>query len=531
MPEHPATPEAPARETTRRCCALETEASPSVTRSTDPPLLEDADAHCSLPSETTDREQVAPGSVPRYGGFDADLIVIGGGSAGFAAAIEATLLGARVIMVERGTLGGTCVNVGCIPSKFFLRAAEVAHLAAHPPYRGIQARLAGLDLHALRQQQRELVTALRREKYEDLVAYYGWGLLRGRARFLDAETVAVGDRRLRARAVVLATGARPAVPDIPGLARVTYLTSTTALELERAPSSLLVLGAGYVALELGQAFQRLGTAVTLIQRRPRLLPDLAEELAADLQRALEQEGMRFVLGTTVERIERTAGGVRLVVQHAGHEEELEAEALLVATGRSPNTEDLALGAAGIATDARGAPLVDATLATTNPCVFAAGDVALTPQFVAVAAAAGRLAARNALLGERRALDLRAVPAVIFTDPPVATVGVSPYQAEAEGYTIVTGFAPATTIARERVNRQHVGGVLVVADARTERVIGVQAVASAAGELIEAATLAVAHGLTLSDLRDHLAPYLTTAEGLRLAALAAATDVTRLSCCA
>ncbi len=529
MAERRTTSPAPAREATRHCCAPEE--SPSETRSDGPPPRPEDDAYCSVPSETSDRGKVAPGWIREYGPFDADLIVVGGGSAGFAAAIEATLLGARVIMVERGALGGTCVNVGCIPSKFFLRAAEVAHLAAHPPYRGIQTRLTGLDLHALRQQQRELVAALRREKYEDLVAYYGWELLRGTARFLDAETVAVDDRRLRARAVVLATGARPTVPDIPGLASAPYLTSTTALDLERAPASLLVLGAGYVALELGQAFQRLGSAVTLVQRRPRLLPDLAEPLAADLQRALEQEGMRFALGATVQRIERTAGGVRLVVQRAGHDERLEAEALLVATGRSPNTEDLALAAAGIATDARGAPLIDATLATTNPRVFAAGDVALTPQFVAVAAAAGRLAARNALLGERRALDLRAVPAVIFTDPQVATVGASPYQAAAEGHTIVTGFAPAATIARERVNLQHVGGVLVVADARTERVIGVQAVASAAGELIEAATLAVAHGLTLADLRDHLAPYLTTAEGLRLAALAASTDLMHLSCCA
>jgi len=465
------------------------------------------------------------------GPFDADLLVIGGGSAGFAAAIEASQLGARVIMVESGTLGGTCVNVGCVPSKFFLRAAEVAHLAATAPYQGISTRLEGIDLGALRSQQRALIADLRREKYEELVAYYGWELLRGTARFLDPETVAVGERRLRARAVLIATGARPAVPPIPGLDAVPYLTSTTALEIEQVPSSLVVLGAGYVALELGQAFQRLGSRVTLLQRRPQLLPDLDERLARDLQQALEAEGMRFWLGTTVRRVEPLPGGVRVVCVRGGREETLEAEALLVATGRVPNTESLDLAVAGIATDARGAPLVDATLRTSNPRVYAAGDVTDLPQFVYVAAAAGRRAARNALLGEARPLDRTAVPAVIFTEPQVATVGLSPEQARAAGVETVHGFAPAVAVARERVNLQPFGGVLVVAEAASERLLGVQAVASAAGELIDAATLAVGARLTLTDLREHLAPYLTSAEGLRLAALAVTQDVAHLSCCA
>lgn len=333
------------------------------------------------------------------------------------------------------------------------------------------------------------------------------------------------------RAVLIATGARPAEPALPGLADVPYLTSTTALALDRLPASLLVLGAGYVALELGQAFQRLGTGVTLVQRRPRLLPDLDERLASDLQRALEREGMRLLLGVTVRRVERAPSGVRLRTLRAGREETLEAEALLVATGRMPNTESLDLAAAGIATDERGALLVDPALQTTNPRVFAAGDVTALPRFVSVAAAAGRLAARNAPLGEHRPLDLRAVPAVVFTDPQVATVGRSPEQAQAAGYAVATGFAPASVIARERVNRQPFGGVLVVADGSSGALLGVQAVTSAAGELIDAATLAVASRLTLAELRDHLAPYLTSAEGLRLAALAVTQEVAHLSCCA
>uniref|UniRef100_A0A7C1FZ03 Mercuric reductase n=1 Tax=Thermomicrobium roseum TaxID=500 RepID=A0A7C1FZ03_THERO len=463
--------------------------------------------------------------------FDTDLLIIGGGSAGFAAAIEVRQLGARVVMVEKGTLGGTCVNVGCVPSKFFLRAAELAHLAATHPYRGIETSLDAVNLAALRSQQRALIAALRAEKYEALVDYYGWELIRGTARFLDPETVVVGQRRIRPRATLLATGARPAIPPLPGLLDVPFLTSTSALDLERLPRSLVILGAGFVALELGQAFHRLGTAVTLVQRRPRLLPEVEPELAEALQQALATEGLQFLLGTHVQRIDRTPSGIRLLMTRGEHEEALDADAVLVATGRLPNTDALNLPTAQIAVDERGAPIIDATLRTTNPRVYAAGDVVLTPQFVYVAAAAGRIAARNALLGENRPFDLSAVPAVLFTDPQLATVGLTRAQATAAGYRLLTGFAPAEAIARERVNFQPYGGVLVLADRESGRLLGAQAVASAAGELIDAAVLAIAHRLTLDDLREHLAPYLTCAEGLRLAALAASQDIARLSCCA
>ncbi len=434
-------------------------------------------------------------------------------------------------MVERGTIGGTCVNVGCVPSKFLLRAAELAHAAHRSPYHGVRLHLESIDLAAHRAQKEELLAALRREKYEELIDFYGWELVRGEAHFVDPATIEVDGQRIRGRAYLIATGARPALPTLPGLADIPYLTSTTALELERLPASLLVLGAGYVALELGQAFQRLGSAVLLLQRRPLLLPQAEPDLTSELRRALEAEGMIFQLGVQPLRVERANGQVRLLVLDGGRECWLAAEALLVATGRQPNTETLALDRGGIAVDPRGAPVIDATLRTTNPRVFAAGDVTLHPQFVYVAAAEGRLAARNALLGEQQAIDLSAVPWVIFSDPQFAAVGLSRAEAERAGYATVSGFVPAPAIARERVNRQPFGGVVLIADGETERVLGVQAVASAAGELIEAATLAVANRLTVSALRDHFAPYLTSAEGLRLAALAVQRDVTRLSCCA
>ena len=473
----------------------------------------------------------AGGTAPVSEPADVDFVILGSGSAAFAAAIEARQLGASVVMIERGTIGGTCVNIGCVPSKFLLRAAEVAHEARTSPYQAVVSRLEGIDLAAHVAQKRALIAELRREKYEDLIAFYGWELIRGEGRFVDGQTVEVNGLRIRARAILIATGAQPAVPPIPGLRDVPFLTSTTALDLDHIPASLAILGAGYVALELGQAFQRLGSAVTLIQRRPRLLPEAEPELASALQQALEAEGMRFALGSHVLQIERVGAGVRLTLNQSGHTETIEADALLVATGRQPNTDQLNLRAAGVAVDDRGAPAHDATLRTTNPRVYVAGDVTLGPQFVYVAAYEGRLAARNALLGEARPADLSTVPAVIFTSPQVASVGQTRAQAETAGYSVVSGFAPAAVIARERVNLQPYGGVLVVADADSEQILGVHAVATAAGELIEAATLAVVHRLTLDDLRNHLSPYLTSSEGLRLAALAVTQDVARLSCCA
>jgi mercuric reductase len=462
---------------------------------------------------------------------DADLVVIGGGSAAFSAAITASELGARVVMIEEGTIGGTCVNIGCVPSKFLLRAAEVYHEAGHHGYAGVQTAALGVELDRLVAQKRELSGELRREKYEDLIEYYGWELLRGRARFIGPDAVAVDGRTVRARAFLIATGARPAVPAIPGLEEAGYLTSTSAMELDRLPSSLVVIGAGYVALELGQVFRSLGSEVTLLQRRPRLLPDYEPEVAEAMGAVLDRLGTTVLTGTQVRRVERTARGRRLTLFRDGREETLEVEQILVAAGRRPNTEALDLERADVAVDERGAPVLDETLRTTNPRVWAAGDVTLAPQFVYVAAYQGRVAARNAVLGLEERADLSAVPEVIFTSPQVAAVGLTRAEADRQGYRVESAFLPIQAIARARVNLETEGGVVMVTEAESGRILGVQVVGGNAGEMIYAATLAVKHRLTVADLVESFAPYLTMAEGLRLAALAFERDVAKLSCCA
>lgn len=460
-----------------------------------------------------------------------DLAIIGSGGAAMAAAITATQQQARIIMVERGTLGGTCVNIGCVPSKTLLRASELYAQAHHPPFAGIATQAGVVNLGALVAQKDALVGDLRQAKYADLIAEYGWELVPGAAHFLDAETLAVGDRRIQAAQYLLATGADPAVPAIPGLAEAGYLTSTSALALTTLPESLLIIGAGYIALELGQLFHRLGTRVTLVQRGPALLPAYEPEIGAALAAILAAQGITVITEAQVAAVTRDGAGRQVHLRVRGESQMHPVSQVLVATGRQPNTGALNLAAAGVAVDARGAVQVDAYLRTTNPRIWAAGDVTLGPQFVYVAAYEGKLVAENALAGADRTVDFTAVPQVVFTQPQIAVVGQTEAAARAHGVGVKTSVLPLEAVPRARVNHDTAGMIKIVADAAGGRILGVQILAENAGEVIYAATLAVKFGLTITDLVESFAPYLTMAEGLKLAAQSFAGGVEHLSCCA
>jgi mercuric reductase len=478
-------------------------------------------------------ELPAPTPTPprRTDGASYDLAIVGSGAAAFAAAITARQQEARVVMIERGTVGGTCVNVGCVPSKTLLRGAEIYHSAGHHPFRGIETQARGIDLGQAVAQKDALVAHLRQEKYANLVDAYGWELVHGEARFLDRATLTIGDRTIRAEHVIVATGAKPAISPIPGLVEAGYLTSTEALDLTHVPRSLVIIGTGYVALELGQFFRRLGSEVTLLQRGPRLMPDYEPEVAEAIAAILDRDGIRVLTGAHVQRVERADARRRLSVVVNGEPQVLKAEQILVAAGRAPNVEPLNLPAAEIETDERGAIVVNDQLQTTSRTVFAAGDVTLFPQYVYVAAYQGGLAAANALTGADRRCDLTALPGVIFTDPQVATVGLTAEQARTAGHQVKTSVLPLTAVPRAQVNYEEVGIFKLVADAATDRVLGAHVVAGNAGDVIYAASLTVKHGLTVADLVTSFAPYLTMAEGLKLGALAFSRDVAKLSCCA
>ncbi len=463
-------------------------------------------------------------------GTGCDLAIVGSGSAAFAAAIKAREAGASVVMIERGTIGGTCVNVGCVPSKTQLRAGELFYQAGHQPFTGVGTAAGTVDMAALVEQKDELVGRLRREKYEDLIGEYGWELIRGEAAFLDQGRLEVAGRTVSARNFLIATGASPAIPSIPGLAEAGYLTSTTALDLRELPKSLAVIGSGYVALEMGQLFHHLGSRVTLMQRSTRILKKYEPEVSDAVFETMTGQGISFVTGAEYRRVERTNDGYRVTLDVDGEKRVVEAEQLLVAVGRQPNTGALRLDRAGVAVGERGEVLVDEQLRTSNRRVFAAGDVTLGPQFVYVAAYEGSLVAENAL-GGARAVDLSTVPGVIFTTPSVATVGLTEAAARASGFDVKTSVLPANAVPRALANRATEGVFKLVADARTDRVLGAHVVAENAGEVIYAATLAVKFHLTVSDLTSTFAPYLTMAEGLKLAAQTFGRDVSKLSCCA
>ncbi len=462
---------------------------------------------------------------------DYDLAIIGSGGAAFSAAIQAVSHGARIVMIERGAIGGTCVNVGCVPSKTMLRAGEIHDLARQNPFAGLRTSAEPVDMKALVDQKKELVATLRQQKYVDLIDDYGFALIRGEARFIDEETVEVGGRRVTARRFLIATGATPVIPDIPGLRDVDYLTSAATLELQELPKRLAVIGSGYVAMELGQMFHHLGVEVTLMQRSARVLPSYDPEISEAVLQAFTQQGIRIVTGARFIRVLQDVNGKRIHMTVNDQEHIVAADQILVAAGRRPNTETLNLPAARVTTGDRGEIVVDSYLRTSNPRIYAAGDVTFGPQFVYVAAYEGRIAAENAVGGANQAVDLTAVPGVTFTKPAVATVGLTEEQARAQGYDAIASVLPLDAVPRALVNHETAGVCKLVADARTRKLLGAHMVAENAGEVIYAATLAVKFGLTIEDLRETMAPYLTMAEGLKLAALTFDKDVSRLSCCA
>ena len=482
------------------------------------------------------------GTIPSHGadsGTAADrpgsglhIAIIGTGGGAMAAALKAVERGARVTLIERGTIGGTCVNVGCVPSKVMIRTAHIAHLRRESPFDGgIAATPPVIRRDRLLAQQQGLVDELRHAKYERMLETNpDINLLRGSARFKDAQTLAValvagGEREVAFDRCLIATGASAAVPPIRGLTDTPYWTSTEALVSDTIPARLIVIGSSVVALELAQAFARLGSQVTILARHTlfyREDPAIGEAVTA----AFRAEGIEVLENTQASHISHANGEFVLKTATGG----LRADRLLVATGRPPNTRGLALEAAGIAVDAQGAIAIDRGMHTSVPNIFAAGDCTNQPQFVYVAAAAGTRAAIN-MTGGEAALDLTAMPAVVFTEPQVATVGLSEAEAQAQGIATDSRTLTLDNVPRALANFDTHGFIKLVAEAGSGRLIGVQAVASEAGELIQTAVLAIRARMTVKDLADQLFPYLTMVEGLKLAAQTFNKDVKQLSCCA
>lgn len=462
---------------------------------------------------------------------DYDLLIIGSGGAAFSAAIKSVEYGAKVAMIERGTVGGTCVNIGCVPSKTLLRAGEINRLAKENPFTGLQTSAEEVELAPLVEQKDELVHDLRNQKYIDLIDEYGIDLIQGEAAFVDENTVEVNEKKFSAKRFLIATGASPSLPPIPGLKDINYLTSTTLLELKTLPKRLTVIGSGYIGMELGQLFHHLGSEVTLMQRSERLLKEYDPEISEAVEKALTEQGITLIKGATFDRVEQEGDIKKVLVTVKGKEKVIESDQLLVATGRKPNTESLNLSAASVGVGDRKEIKINDYAQTSNKKIYAAGDVTLGPQFVYVAAYEGGIVADNAIGGFTRKLNLEVVPGVTFTNPSIATVGLTEEHAKEKGCEVKTSVLPLDAVPRAIVNRETTGVFKLVAEAKTLKVLGVHIVSENAGDVIYAATLAVKFGLSVEDLKESLAPYLTMAEGLKLVALTFDKDVSKLSCCA
>ena len=460
-----------------------------------------------------------------------DLAIVGSESAAFATAIAATRLGASVVLVDHGRVGGTCVNVGCVPSKALLAAADARHGALATRFPGVAAHADPVDMPALIAGKDALVDTLRREKYEDLAALYDFEVVHGHARFRDDGSLDVEGRTIIAENYVIATGAAPWAPPLPGLDEVGYLTSTSAMDLDHVPTSLVVVGANAVGLEQSQLFARLGAVVTVVEALPRIAPFEEPEVSEALRTILDAEGVTVHVSSTVASVARDAEDVVVTLDTPEGPRQLRAEAILVATGRRPVTGDLGLDAVGVATGSRGEVVVDEHLRTSNPRIFAAGDVTGLPQFVYVAGAHGAVVAENALTNAQRTVDYRALPRVTFTSPQIASVGLTDAQAEDAGIDCECRVLSLENVPRAIVNRDTRGVAKIVAERSTGRVLGIHLLAEGAGDVILAGVYALEAHFTVDQLANLWTPYLTMGEAIKLTAQSFTRDVAELSCCA
>jgi mercuric reductase len=469
-----------------------------------------------------------------------DFLILGSGSTAFAAAIRAADLGAHVAMVERRTLGGTCANRGCLPSKNLIEAARIVHEAAHPRYAGLTAATVEVDFGALVAQKDEVVREYRAKKYASVAdGLTDLELIEGDAAFVDANTVQVSDRRVTGDRILVATGSRPTIPTIPGLADVPYLTSDLldadeVGRLTELPASLVVLGGGYVAVELAQMFSRLGSRVTIVARSELLRgyePDLGQTLAD----VFTAEGIEILAHSRVDHVSGDASGVELSIEQAGAGRLIRTDRLLVATGRTPNTETLGLERAGVTVDAGGFVMVDAQLRTSQAHIWAAGDVIgrqhRSQMATPVGARQGRIVADNAFADAGKAFDGAVIPRAIFTDPPIAVVGETEAEVRARHYPAVSATTPLAYVPRAGAIHRPEGLVKFIASTIDQRVLGVHVIGESAPEIIHEAAMAMKFKATLADFIDLIHVYPTMSEALKIGAQAFSRDVTKLSCCA
>ncbi|MDC8451419.1 MAG: mercury(II) reductase [Candidatus Nitrosotalea sp.] len=457
-----------------------------------------------------------------------DLVILGGGAAAFASALKASEIDAKVAMIERDTIGGTCVNVGCVPSKNLLNIGELIHDCLNKKLDGQSFQSMKFDFKKIIQDKDNLVLNLRNQKYADVLkSMPNMEFIQGNAKFRSRNEIDVNGKILKAKNILIATGSSAAVPQIKGIDKVDYFTNIEALSLEEKPDSMIIIGGRVLGLEFAQMYSRLGTKVTLLQRSDRILPEEEPEISDSVRSYLEEEGIEIHTGVKIQSVGND--GEEKVVLASGLE--FRAKKLLMATGRRPNTADLALENAGILTSESGAIVVDDEMRTNIPNIFAAGDIIGEPMLETVAAKEGSIAASNALFGTNKKMDFSAVPHAVFTSPQVASVGITEKEA-VERYgkcsckTLLMADVPKALV----VNKTK-GLIKMVVEPQTNRIIGVHILSDLAADIIHEAVLAVKHKLTVDDIIDTVHVFPTMSESIKLVATSFRKNVKQLSCCA
>lgn len=448
-----------------------------------------------------------------------DLIVIGGGASGSNVATGAVEQGLSVALIEEWKLGGTCLNVGCDPSKAMLRSAEVVHLARTAERFGVDMENVQVNWNAVRTRVDDLIDEIRGGDGAANVRSQGIALYESHGRFISNNEVLAGDRVLTGESIVIATGQSTKPPAIEGIEDIGYLTNVEAVALDGLPDSLVVVGGGVVAVEFAQMFSRFGTDVTLVGSQEHLLPKEDEDLARQLTGILQEEGITLLLNARAKKIERHFDGrLRLTCTcKDGVDKSILAAEVLVATGRTPHTQGLDLDAAGIEFSERGIK-VDAHMRTNIPHIYAVGDVTGIYPFTHVADYQARIALHNLVNGDDlRKADYRVVPWTTFSDPELARVGLTEAEARAGGYSVVTSTMSFEQLPRAMTSDLRKGLVKLVVDRATHQVLGGHILGAGAGELIGEITVVMQHRLPVSALSETIHPYPTMSEAIFWAA--------------
>ncbi len=464
---------------------------------------------------------------------DYNLIIIGGGSAAFAAALKASELEKTVLMINDGLpIGGTCVNVGCVPSKTLIRTAEAFYHSNHPNFSAIKPGENIIDFKDAINQKNELVENLRRKKYINVISDDpNVTVVKGWAKLHDKNTVEINGELKSANKILIATGSSTFIPDIPGLKETKYYLNDTLYELDTLPEHLIVIGGRYIALENAQMFVRLGSKVTLLQRSSRILPTEMPDITDSLTEYLREEGINVITDVKISSVSDLNGKVKVMFTSHNVESVVEGSHLFIATGRKGNTKDIGLENLGMKFYGNDFIKTDKYLRVDSSNIYAAGDVTGEHLFVYVAAYQGALAVENAFSEKLTEKNYEPLPWVIFTDPQIAGVGLNENTAAQTGIDYDVSIFQVADIPRALAARNTKGFIKLIRNKADDKLIGARILASEGSELLMEVALAIKYGITIKELRQMFHPYLTLSEGIKLAAITFDKDVGKLSCCA